>query len=132
MEIIIFKKLDHAVFFLLLQRNQEKGGFWQPITGGVKEGENLLQAAERELGEETGIKNYRRIIKNVHVFAFESDEYGILKEHVFGVEVDPDSIIKLSPEHVASKWCSLDEADTLLKYENNKTALRKLAALLER
>ena len=39
----------------MLKRILEKGGFWQPITGNVREGETFKEAAMREIGEETGI-----------------------------------------------------------------------------
>ena len=40
--------------------NQE-GNYWQMPQGGVDENENLLQAAKRELEEETGVKTTKLI-----------------------------------------------------------------------
>lgn len=94
-EIIVFKIIDNKVLFLLLKRNEQKGGFWQPITGGVHEGEDLIQAVSRELEEETGITKYLRLIENVHYFEFYANELGMLKEYVFGIQVVPDTNIKL-------------------------------------
>lgn len=34
-----------SVEYLSLKRTKQKGGFWQPVTGGVKEGETI-EAAE--------------------------------------------------------------------------------------
>lgn len=130
-EIIVFKIIDNDIFFLLLKRNEQKGGFWQPITGGVEEGEELAAAVDRELWEETGVMKYLRVINDVYYFEFDSGEYGVLKEYVFGVEVAPDVDIKISPEHTEMRWCSLDESIELLKYENNKTAFRKLFSLIK-
>jgi len=129
-EIIVFKIIDKEILFLLLKRTEPRGGFWQPITGGVHEGEGLIQAANRELQEETGISQYLRIIDKVHYFEFELKDYGRLKEYVFGVEVASDVNVNLSPEHTDMKWCSLDEAMSLLKYESNKTGFKKLYSLL--
>lgn len=129
-EIIVFKIVNGEILFLLLKRNEQKGGFWQPITGGVHERESLISAVNRELLEETGIKEYLRLIENVHYFEFDFEGYGRLKEYVFGVEVAPEINAKLSHEHTEMKWCSLDDSLALLKYESNKTGFKKLYSLL--
>lgn len=129
-EIIVFKVIEGKILFLLLKRNEQKGCFWQPITGGVHDEETLVRAVNRELQEETGITEYLHIINDVHYFEFETEEYGLLKEYDFGIQVSPDANIKLSPEHTEMKWCSLEESLNLLKYENNKTGFKKLFSLL--
>lgn len=129
-EIIVFKIINGQVLLLLLKRNEQKGGFWQPVTGGVEDGENLTQAVDRELQEETGIKKYLRLINDVYYFEFDTDEYGILKEYVFGVEVTPDIDVKFSPEHTEMKWCALEDSLALLKFDTNKTAFKNLFSLL--
>ena len=40
--------------YLLLRRTASRGGFWQGVTGGVEEDEGVVEAATRELFEETG------------------------------------------------------------------------------
>ena len=40
---------------LLVHRVPELGGYWHVIAGGVEPGESAVQAAERELHEETGL-----------------------------------------------------------------------------
>lgn len=125
-EIIVFKIVNQVIFYLLLKRNQAKGGFWQAITGGVHEGEDIASAVIRELAEETGITDYLKIYNEVHFFEFQSEGYGVLKEYVFGIEIAPETMITLSSEHTDMKWCNLTEALKLLKYESNKTAFRKL------
>jgi len=129
-EVLVFKIVGDKTLFLMLKRNKEKGGFWQPITGGVEEGESLTQAVNRELWEETGISEYLRVINDVYYFEFDTTEYGKLKEYVFGIEVAPDINAKLSPEHTEMKWCTLEESIALLKYDDNKTGFKKLISLL--
>jgi len=129
-EVIVFKIVGDKTLFLLLKRNKQKGGFWQPITGGVKDGESLAQAVNREMQEETGITSYLRIINDAYCFEFDTADYGILKEYVFGFQIAPDMYAKLSPEHTEMKWCTLEESLVLLKYENNKTGFKKLISLL--
>lgn len=48
-------------------------------------------------------------------------------EECFGAEVAPGSEPQLTPlEHDAFRWCSFEEAHGLLKWEQNRTALRIL------
>jgi 8-oxo-dGTP pyrophosphatase MutT (NUDIX family) len=41
--------------YLLLRRIASRGSFWQGVTGGVEEDEEILDAARRELREKTGL-----------------------------------------------------------------------------
>ncbi|NIO37085.1 NUDIX domain-containing protein [Candidatus Bathyarchaeota archaeon] len=117
--------------YLLLKRNPERGGFWQPVTGGLEEGETRDEALEREVLEETGIKNPVRIIKDVYCYELSSPLHE--KEYVYGVEVLPEEEIKIdSREHSEHRWCSLEESLKLLKWKENKEALGKLDEILSR
>ncbi len=129
-EIIVYKIINNQPLFLLAKRNPEKGGFWQPITGGANKNEKLIEAAKRELLEETGIKEYKNFISGVYYFEFNTENYGRLKEYVYGVEVDNNVDAKLSEEHTEKRWCTLDESLQLLKFETNKEALRTLYSQL--
>jgi len=131
-EIIVFKWIDDQPLFLLAKRSEKKGGFWQPITGGVEKGEEILDAAKRELFEETQITDYIQILQDVHYFEFNSDAGDHLKEYVFGFEVAADTEAKLSHEHTEMKWCNLQQALDLLKHDNNKIAFKKLNDLINR
>jgi len=128
-EIIIYKFINNEPLFLLLKRIPEKGGFWQPVTGGVHKNEGLSCAAKRELFEETQINNFINFLSNVHYFEF-NDGTGMLKEYVYGVEIDKATDAKLSPEHSEKKWRTINHALNLLKYDNNKEAFKKLYKLL--
>lgn len=130
-EVIVFKVVDKQILFLLLKRNPQKGGFWQPVTGGVNKNEPLSEAVTRELREETSITDYLKIYDDIYYFEFQSEEYGILKEYVFGVKIVPETVIQISAEHTAMKWCTLEEALDLLKYDSNKIAFQKLYSLIE-
>ncbi|UCC34079.1 MAG: NUDIX domain-containing protein, partial [Candidatus Bathyarchaeota archaeon] len=46
---ILFKRSGGEIQYLLLKRCPERGGFWQPVTGGLEEGENRLEALKREI-----------------------------------------------------------------------------------
>jgi len=124
---ILFRKINGKIQYLLLKRIKE--GFWQPVTGGLEEGETKVEAIEREVLEETGIKNIARIIEDVHYFEYSDSHF--IKEYVFGVEVHPNEKIVLDgKEHSQFKWCSFQEALELLKWDENKKALSRLNEIL--
>ena len=139
---ILFKRTDGKIQYLLLKRMPEKGGFWQPITGGLEEGETKIETLKREIREETGMKNIIKIIENVHYYEFLDPsliEYfkrhghacNHIEEYAFGVEVSSDEKVVLDgKEHSEFKWCSFREALRLMKWKGNKDALKKLDRIL--
>ncbi|MBW2979766.1 NUDIX domain-containing protein [Candidatus Woesearchaeota archaeon] len=141
-ECIVFRKKDNTYEFLLLKRKPQEGDFWQPICGNVEKHERLIDAAYRELLEESNIKkkDIVRIIPNVYVFIVRKHHiigeplpYKIT-EYVFGIEVQPSVNVSIQnnphKEHEQFKWVSFKEALDLLKWEDNKKAFIKLYSLL--
>lgn len=133
---VIFR-LKPRLEFLMLHRISKLGNFWQNLSGGVEEGENLLQTLKWELIEETGIssKQILRIIEKIHYYEWLKTSGEMkgkkIKEWVFGVEVDPNFMVELSEEHYEYRWCNFEEAMKLLKWDQNKTALFKLNEILK-
>ena len=125
LEGVIYSVKDGKYRFLILKRTPEEGGFWQPLTGTLEDGEKLSDCLLRELQEETGIKEPLKITGEVWRFDWKKGEYTII-EFVFGIELNGDEEIKLNPnEHSEDKWCSYDEAMQLLGRDNNKNAFRE-------
>ncbi len=54
-EAIVFRWVNKKIEYLMLKRIPEKGGFWQPVTGGMETGETMKDALLRELKEETKV-----------------------------------------------------------------------------
>lgn len=142
LECIVFRRKNSSYEFLVLKRIPSKGGFWQPVCGGMeKEDKSLIDAAFRELKEEANIQrmDVLNILPNIHYFEI-SKHYltrkpiQTIKEHVFGFEVKPDFAIKIDKniynEHEEIKWVSFEEALKLLKWGNNKDGFKKLNNLL--
>ena len=124
-EAIIFRRNGNKVDYLLLKRLPERNGFWQPVTGGVEEGETRKEALRREIREETGIKNIIAVLEDLYLFEF--SDPNPYQEYVYGVEVSPSEKIMLDrKEHSEYRWCSFQEALQLLHWKENKEALRKL------
>ncbi|MFX1311183.1 MAG: NUDIX pyrophosphatase [Promethearchaeota archaeon] len=112
---------------LVLKRTKERGGFWQPLSGGVEEGENIYNTIKREILEETGIK----VIKNIYDLDYSFDfkapiSRKWMRDICFGVELDNLYDIKLSNEHDEYRWCNEKEARKLLKWKYNVIAFKIL------
>lgn len=100
-EAILFKRNYGRIQYLTLKTIPPRGEFWQPITGGVEEGETKIEALKREVKEETGITSIVKVVEHVHYFEFQDHTFmdylrkhgracRHLKEYAYGVEVPPD------------------------------------------
>lgn len=139
---IVFRMVKGKPIFLLVKRIPEKRGFWQAPGGGVETADKtFLNAAYRELFEETGIRKEQviRVIPDVDTFSFNKNYLTgkpseTVNEHIFGFEVKGKPEIDLNHnvelEHDEYKWVTLDEAMKLLFWQNNKDAIAKLLKLL--
>src|SRR5262245_32281250 len=99
--------------FLLLRRNEARGGKCQPVTGKVKASESFELGAKRELLEETGISDALELIDTGYSFEFESKGAKKL-ERVFAAKVRGVPVIQISEEHSEYKW--VNKADALNDY----------------
>lgn len=128
---------------LLLRTLPSRGGFWQPVTGWVDEGESPEQAALREAFEESG-QNLQGLLHSLDfIFSFnnrhdsrlinEGSYYGICKNLP-----DPDKSNQIEVsldknEHDAFQWISVDEPKAilaLLTHEGSRESFRKLSVKL--
>lgn len=124
----IFSK-NPSFKILILKRIPERGGYWQPVCGGVESRENLIETVIREVFEETGISNIKSILDLDYTFIYREIKEGELMEmqdYCFTVEINNITNIKLSDEHEEYKWCSYNQAKEILKWEHNLIALEKL------
>jgi len=108
--------------YLLLKRNMELGGYWQPVTGFIEERETNREAALRELEEETGIAVYERVTDPKHFFFI--DMHGVqCSMSVLAVEVANSPDIRLSFEHTEHLWLPYPLAREKLYWQNNRETL---------
>ena len=112
---------------LLFRMTAERGGGWQPVTGGVEKEESLVQAALREVSEESGI--HAQEAESLQIDFKFKDRWGDAHEFVFAVQApSPLPEIKLDPkEHSEYQWITPKKAMSLLKYPIYQEALFTLA-----
>jgi dATP pyrophosphohydrolase len=121
---------------LLLER-ADRPGFWQSVTGSQHAGEMLLQTAQRELAEETGIiaapgalVDWQRQ-NRFEIYAHWRSRYapGVTHntEHVFGLTLPAVRDIVLAPrEHLAWQWLPWRAAADRVFSWSNAEAIREL------
>jgi dATP pyrophosphohydrolase len=117
---------------ILLLNKKGKDSMWQSITGGLQINEKPLDAAKRELFEETGIVSNNIIdCKKEHIFEIyemwrHKYEDGITHntEHVFKLELDDIIDIKLdSDEHDSFEWVTRVKAAEKVFSHTNRQAI---------
>ncbi|MCH5190754.1 MAG: NUDIX pyrophosphatase [Oscillospiraceae bacterium] len=108
---------------------------WQFIAGGGEDDETPVQAAKREIFEESGIvadsiielKSLCHIPVDIfpkrHLYNWAADTY-VVPEYSFGFICNDD--IKLSHEHTEYAWLTCEEALKRLQWDSNRTALYEL------
>lgn len=121
---------------LLLER-ADRPGFWQSVTGSQNPGETLLQTAQREAGEETGLDASRFTLTDWR----KQNQYEIYQrwrsryapgvthntEHVFSLQVPQALPVTLAErEHLQYLWLAWrDAADKVFSW-SNADAIRAL------
>jgi len=110
--------------FLLLNYPQ---GHWDFVKGKMEVGETPHETVKREMGEETGIFNYK-LIKGFeeyveYIFRFKN-EAGHKKVIFFLAKTDMKKI-SLSHEHNDYLWLGYNDALKKITFENAKNILAK-------
>ncbi len=113
---------------------------WQFLAGGGEDDETPLQAAVREVFEESGIHAENMVrLKSMCCIPTDSfpkkdlcswvpDTY-VVPEYAFGFACAEE--IKLSHEHTACVWLPYDEARSKCQWDSNRTALYELHCRLQ-
>ena len=114
---------DKNKVFVGKRIDNQEGKYWQMPQGGVDENENFLDAAKRELEEETGIKSVKLIKELNHWFSYDlpqellgkiwNGKYRGQKQKWFVMKfIGNESEINIKtkkPEFLEWKWINLED-----------------------
>ncbi|GAA6742844.1 NUDIX hydrolase [Thermus antranikianii] len=127
---IIRRGMGEEDAVLLLHVGEEPdtpGGFWQPITGGIKEGEAPHEACVREIYEETSLSVRAEDLHQVAGHWEFQLPHQVIRKDLYWVEVS-EAAIRIAPEeHDDWKWVPVSAVEPELHWESNR---RTWAAVL--
>ena len=119
---------------LLLKKNNDKD-MWQSVTGSLNENEKPIDAAKREVFEETGLKSsnifdcYRKNVFEIYEMWRHKYEDGVTHntEHVFLLELESKvNIVLDKSEHLKYEWVSRVKAAEKVFSHTNRQAIFEL------
>ena len=139
--IILYQRNSEMIRYCVFERTQPKNQI-QFVAGGGEDEELPIEAAVRELQEETGVTRAAFLpLKSLcyiptSIFSPEQRkiwgrELYVIPEYSFGAEVEATADISLSNEHVGFKWVTYEDAHVALKWDSNRTALYELDSILK-
>ena len=119
--VILFRNKKQRRYLLL-----DYGSYWDFPKGHVEKGETDLQAALRELREETDVVDARVLPGFAHQirYFFRKDSALIDKTVVFFLAQTARGKVRLSREHVGFQFLPYHQAMRRLSYSNAKALLR--------
>jgi 8-oxo-dGTP pyrophosphatase MutT (NUDIX family) len=116
---------------LLLRRAPRRvlAGLWQGVSGLIEPGETIVEAARRELREETAIEG-DAIEKFYHLdyvaeFVWAPSDALVASAH-FAARVRPGVEPILSEEHDTARWASIDEALAVAVWPGYREAIGRI------
>ena len=125
-ELCVFRFSQDRAEYLMLKRSLvdiQYPGIWQIITGTIREGERAMDAALREMDEETAIRPAR-----FWAVPFSSTFYSPAVDTMnisafFAAEVKPTDDPVLSSEHERYEWMPYNEARRHLVWPGQRNGL---------
>lgn len=123
-----FETDDYSVLLL-----HYTSGHWDFPKGNIETNENELQAATRELQEETGIETFRVIPNFRYVLNYKYTREAMLISKQVTLFLASTGVrkVKISHEHIGYSWVKKSDATTQLTYKNAKNALTQAINFLE-
>ncbi|HEY7227878.1 MAG TPA: NUDIX domain-containing protein [Nitrososphaeraceae archaeon] len=103
-----------------------RSGHWDFPKGNIEINETEMQAATRELREETSITKFRLIPNFRYILSYKYARKSILisKQVILFLASTKVNEVKISNEHIGFKWIDIHTSSKQLTYSNAKKALQ--------
>lgn len=109
----------------LLRHNKPFDGYedeWTITFGDIEKGENLEEAAKREIGEEFGINKFEETKNLNYKIKFEG-KHGPTEAHFVALKVENlDVPITLNEESIGYDWMLIEKVNEVMKHDDEKKA----------
>ncbi len=127
---VVFRGSDGAREYLLLKY---PSGYWEFPKGNIEPGESPIEAARREIKEETGldvqfVEGFERRIR----YYYRREGQLVRKEVVFFLARALGDEVRISWEHEGYKWAKYDEALKDVAFESSREVLEAAEEYLRR
>ena len=122
--ILISDKFLNSRYSVLLLHY--RSGHWDFPKGNIEINETEMQAATRELGEETGISKFRLIPNFRYTLSYKYTRKSVLisKQVILFLASTKVNKVIISDEHIGFKWLNILASANQLTYSNAKNALQ--------
>ena len=135
--VIPYRFISRNVEYCIFKRSDKD--MWQFVSGGGEGSESKLEAATREMFEETKTDVSNNIIelrtissiptKGFKEIIMNYPDLYVIPEYTFAVETNNE--FALSEEHSEYKWVDYKTALKYLMFDSNKTAMYELSMMLQ-
>lgn len=131
----VYKEENGSYSVLVIhQRSWTGEQFWIFPKGHPEGDESPVQAAARELEEETGVTAVtiqpQPTFSMQYIFTHEGSTIKKTVTYFIGLVTDKTTTITQPDEVVSTRWCSFTEAYELVSHENSKQIIKKVEAYL--
>ena len=110
---------------LLLKVKTEQLSFWQPITGGIENGESSEIACIREIFEETGLEiELTKLLQVGHYTVVIDEDLTIFK--TLSLVETKQKDIRISDEHIDFMWTEVKKVPDILYWQSNQETFQKI------
>lgn len=125
-------QLREGKWYTFIIHRTKSGGFWEFPKGHMNEGETQLEAAERELREETGLKLVYVLHKEplIEAYTYEIDGDTRHKQVIYYLGMVQGDISLQQEEVDDGKWIPLGDAINQVTYESSQNICRRVLEAL--